>query len=108
MANDSKFVVMALFNIDRGLTVFTDIIGITSSQELAFKKLDHYDYKEVIKAGYDMDVTETIDDIYPQRWFGKKRDSGKMYYKERHAFKYHVEGADENGSAEVTFIIEEV
>jgi len=94
------YVIMALFNIDGGFTVFNELIGITNSTADAFWKLEAYDYNKVIRANYQMTITEVGTQT---KEFGVK--NGKAFYEEKHKYRYQIDGEKEMGSADVIFSI---
>ena len=100
--NDT-YVIMALFNIDGGLTVFNELIGVAGNVIDAFEKMEAYDYKKVIRSDYQMTIAEAGK---PRKEFGVK--NGKSFYEERRKYWYQVNGEVEKGSADVIFSIFEV
>lgn len=97
---NQTYVIMALFNLDGGLTVFNELIGITYDTDDAFRKLEAYDYNKVIRADYQMTITEVET---PRKEFGTK--NGKAFYEEKHKYRYQIDGAKGIGSADVIFSI---
>ena len=102
MLKTNRYVVMVLFNIDNGYTVFADLIGITPCTSDAFYMMESYDHEKVIAANYKMHIVEVG---RTHKEFGVRNETQKMYYEERHVFEYLIEGANEKGSAEVTYTI---
>lgn len=94
------YVIIALFNIDGGITVFNELIGITDNTADAFRKLEAYDYNKVIRSDYQMTITGVGT---TRKEFGMK--NGKTFYEEKHKYRYQVDGAKEIGSADVIFSI---
>jgi len=94
------YVIIALFNLDGGITVFNELIGITDNTADAFRKLEAYDYNKVIRSDYQMTITEVGT---PRKEFGMK--NGKAFYEEKHKYRYQVDGEKEIGSANVIFSI---
>lgn len=94
------YVIMALFNLDGGITIFNELIGITDNTADAFRKLESYDYNKVIRSDYQMTITGVGT---TRKEFGVK--NGKAFYEEKHKYRYQVDGAEEKGSADVIFSI---
>lgn len=99
-AMNNTYAIIALFNIDGGLTVFNELIGITDNTVDAFRKLEAYDYNKVIRSDYQMAITEVGT---TRKEFGMK--NGKAFYEEKHKYRYQIDGAEGIGSADVIFSI---
>jgi len=97
--NQKTYVIVALYNFDRGFPVFNELIGVASDTQEAFRKMEQYDYQKVICSDYEME----IDEVDNAREFGTR--NGKLFYEERHNYQYRIHGGDANGIVHVTFSI---
>lgn len=100
---NQTYAIVALFNVDGGLTVFNELIGITDNTADAFRKMEAYDYNKVIRSDYQMTITGVGT---TRKEFGMK--NGKAFYEEKHKYRYQLDGGEGIGSADVIFSIFEV
>ena len=98
-----EYVIIALFNIDKGTTVFNELIGVARTTGEAFDRMARYDYAKVIRSNYEMTIEEVGK---PRKHIGLKGE--KVYYEETNKYSYLIKGETEKGHAEVTYSIIEV
>lgn len=101
---NNVWVVSAFFNFGDGNPAFAEVVGVAGDSMRAFHMLESYDYKEVIRSSYEMNIEETET---ARREIGINR-KGKPFYEERRTFKYQLLGEDAVYPVDVTFAICEV